>query len=416
MIELRLAANIVKLVIKDGKKYLEAVNEVFPNERTLFQSSNVSVNVARVALKRYFLFENILQEIKLELSIDKKCLLYVVLANMFYAKSITNNACITLIKSEFSEEEFLKIEPILRRKEPLEDLITFEKDSDFYIATKYNCPIWLVHMWRKHFGDQITIDFLNSSIKRSLQTYVINTLKTDGEALKKKYPELSSPFDDVVIYEGTKRFEVTPEYLNGDMIYAKLGFKTLIDTLYNPFHEVLIYSGYDDDFVETAIIKADRKNGLNIAVPNLDSRGKLMRFIRLNDVHNVNLFEVKDEYSLKAGVSYKQDMVVVFPKSSRFDIVSKYPDFLLHFDRDELDGLIEDEKEKLELFAPYVSDGGELVYIVNTLNKKESTNIIVEFLEKHPEFSLIKEEQVIASQPFATTMYYALMIRSEVDD
>ena len=130
MIELKLAANIVKLVIKDGKKYVEAVSEVFPNERKTFQSSNVSVNIARVALKRYFLFENILQEIKLDLSIDKKCLLYAVLANMFYAQSIANNPCITLIKSEFSEEEFEKIYPVLKRKEPLEDLITFEKDSD----------------------------------------------------------------------------------------------------------------------------------------------------------------------------------------------------------------------------------------------------------------------------------------------
>ena len=416
MVELRLAANIVRLVIKDGKNYVDAVSEIFPNERTLFQSSNVSVNLARVALKRYFLFENILQEIKLDLSTDKKCLLFVVLANIFYVQSIATNPCITLIKSEFSEEEFEKIQPILKRKERLEDLITFEKDSNFYIATYYNCPIWLVHMWRKHFGDEVTTSFLLSAIKKNLQSYVINTLKTDGSDLKKKYPELSSPFEDVVIYEGTKRFEVTPEYLNGDLIYAKLGFKYLIDTLYDPFHEVLIYSGYDDDFVETAIIKANRKNGLNIAVPNLDKRGKLMRFLRVNDIHNVNLFEVKDEFSLKAGVSYKQDVVVVFPKSSRFDIVSKYPDFLLHFDRDELDSLIADEKEKLELFAPYVSDGGELVYIVNTLNKKESTNIISEFLEKHPEFTLIKDEQMIGSQPFATTMYYAILRRSEIND
>ena len=195
-----------------------------------------------------------------------------------------------------------------------------------------------------------------------------------------------------------------------------MGFKNLIDYLYNPFNEVLIYSGYDDDFVKTSIIKSDRKQGLNIAVPSLEKRFKLMRFLRTNDIHNVNLFEAKDIFGLKAGVSYKQDLVVVFPECSRFDIASKYPDFLLHFDRDCLDELIQKEKEALELCSSYVNDGGTLVYIVNTLNKKESVNIIKEFLENHSEFTLVKDEQTISNDPLATTMYYAVMTRSEFND
>ena len=141
-----------------------------------------------------------------------------------------------------------------------------------------------------------------------------------------------------------------------------------------------------------------------------------MRFIRTNDIHNVNLFEAKDEFGLKAGVSYEQDTVVVFPESTRFDIASKYPDYLLHFDRDSLDEILSKEKEALELCAPFVNEGEQLIYIVNTLNKKESTLMIQEFLSNHPNFTLVSEEQMLASHPFATTMYYAILSRGEEND
>ena len=416
MVEVTLAANVVRLVINDGKRYVDAIDEVFPDERKIFQSSNISVLLAKQALKHFFLFENIINELQIELNSKQRSLLYVVLANNFYAHVIRNNNVNSFIENELDEEQFNKIKPVLTRKEPLEELISFERNSDFYYATKYNCPIWLVHMWRKHFGDQTVEDFLEASMNYNLQSYVVNTLKSSLEDIMLKYPDFSSPFKDMLIYQGTRRYTETQEFKNDSYIDVKVGFKTFIDSIYDPFKEMLLYSGYDDDFAKTLIIKTDKKQGLNIAVPNLDKRASLMRFIRTNAIHNVNLFEAKDEFGLKAGVSYEQDTVVVFPESTRFDIASKYPDYLLHFDRDSLDEILSKEKEALELCAPFVNEGGQLIYIVNTLNKKESTLMIQEFLNNHPNFTLVSEEQMLASHPFATTMYYAILSRGEEND
>ena len=417
MIEIRLAANIVYPVLAEGKRYVDALDEVFPNERKTFKSSNISVLLAKLTLKHFFLFENIINEEKIELSQKQKCLLFVVMANIFYGKVISKNTCISFIQSEIPTESFEKIQPILKQKESLDDMISFDKDSNFYFATKYNAPIWLVHMWRKHYGDQFVKDFLEATMNYNLQSYVTNTLKTTTDKLLLKYPELTSPFEDMLIFNGTTRYQLTPEFKNDEYLDVKIGFKNLIDELYNEFEEVLFYSGYDDDFAKTLIIKSNRKQSLNIAVPNLDKRGELMRFIRVNDVHNVNLFEAKDEFGLKAGVSYKQDKVIVFPRCTRFDIASKYPDFLLHVDRDELDSIIEGEKEALELCSNYVNDEGTLVYVVNTLNKKESSLLVHDFVARHPEYVFEKEEQLITSHPFATTMYYAILTkRGEAND
>ena len=417
MIEVRLAEKIVYETLYDGKVYVEAVNEVFPDELKLFQSSNISVLLAKQALKRYFLFENIINENNIKLTHKEKSLLFVVMANIFYSKVISKNACISFLEGELPKEEFIKIEPILNRKESLEDLISFDRDSHFYYATKYNVPIWLVHMWRKQYGDEIAEDFMKSSLSNDLQSYMVNTLKTDTKALLNKYPELKSPFDDMLIYKGTTRYNVTSDFKNYDYIDVKIGFKQLIDEIFDPYKEVLLYSGYDDDFAKAMMIKSNGTQGINLVVPELNKRPELLKFKRLNRLKNINIFEATDSIGLMAGVSYKQNLVVVFPKSTRFDIASKYPDFLLHFDRDELDGIIEGEMNALELCSNNVEDDGTLVYVVNTLNKKETTKMIEQFLEKHPNFVLDRDEQLISSHPFATTMYCAFLTkRSENND
>ena len=416
MVEVRFAANIVNLVVVEGKYFVDAVDEVFPEERKSFQSSNISVLLAKQALPHFFLYENIFVENKVELNNKQKCLVYVVLTNNFYTKVLSKNNCNSFLEGELPKEEFEKLKKVLSQKEPLEDLISFEKDSDFYFATKYNAPIWLVHMWRKHYGDNLVKDFLEACTNYHTQSYAVNTIKTTTERLLLKYPDFSSPFEDMLIYDGIKRYKLTPEFKNDEYIDVKMGFKNIIDTFYNPLNEVLVYSGYDDDFVKAVIIKGMKKQSINVVVPDLNKRAEVLRFIRMNDIHNVNFFEANDEFGLRAGVSYKQDIVAVFPKGSRFDNVSKYPDFLLHFDRDTLDSLIEDERRALELCYDYVNEHGTLLYMVNTLNKKESSLIIKEFLEKHPDFELERDEQLIASHPFGTTMYWACMHRKAINN
>lgn len=409
MVEITYAAKIVSRVINDGKTFIESIDEIFPNERKNFSSNNISVRLAFHSLKHFYLFEHIVNQLNVRPPKNKKCMLYVVLANNFYCRLIPVNYANGFLSTFFNEKEYQKLLPILKRKEPLEDLIVFEKDSDFYFATRYNTPVWVAHMLRKHFGDETTSSFLSACLKFDLQSFAVNTLKTNVSELMNKYPDLENPFSNVLIYHGTKRFSTTPEFKNDDFFKLKIGFQSLIDDLYDEHSEALIYSGYDDDFVKAAIVKSDRKQSLNIVVPNLDKRGELMRFIRVNDVHNVNLFEAKNEISLKAGVSYKQDIVVCFPNNSRFDVLCSYPDFLLHFDKDNLDKLIEGETEALELCSKCVNDDGVLIYMVNTLNKKESSKIVEDFLVRHPEYILDRSEQTITSHPFATTLYYAIL-------
>lgn len=416
MIEIQYAAQITKLVVFEGMTFRSAIDEIFPQERKNFVSSNISLSLAFHAIRHYYLFENILVSSGLDLSKNIKSMIYVVLANNFYKKIIPSNSANGFIKGIVGEEDYRVLLPILKRTQPLEALITFEKNTDSYFATKYNIPHWVIHMWRRQYGDKQTIEFLESMMKIGFQSYSVNTLKTSTDELLKKYPEFSSPFENLVVYEGMKRFFNTKEYLNDEYFLLKVAYKCILEDLVDKNEEVLLFSAFNDGIVKELVANSGGEQSINIAVPKLDKRLEVMRFLRKSGLRNINLFEANDIFSLKAGLSYQVEKVIVYPDSTHFDLASTYPDYLFHVDQDKLDETIKKEAENLELCSNAVMEGGTLVYIVDTLNKKESEQIIADFLSKHPEFSCVSKQQYLPSHPFSTLFYYAVLEKGVAND
>ena len=132
MVEVRFAAKIVHLVIFEGRTYLDAIDEIFPDERKIFQSSNLSVALAKEAIRHFYLYENIINELKIDLNSKQKSLVYVTLSDIFYTKLLNTNNLISFLQGEIPTDEFKKLLPLLKRKEPLEDMISFEKDIAYH--------------------------------------------------------------------------------------------------------------------------------------------------------------------------------------------------------------------------------------------------------------------------------------------
>ena len=52
---------------------------------------------------------------------------------------------------------------------------------------------------------------------------------------------------------------------------------------------------------------------------------------------------------------------------------------------------------------------GQIIYIVDTLNKKESVDVVSTFLKEHSNFELIEEKQCFPFDKYDTAMYYAVL-------
>ena len=69
------------------------------------------------------------------------------------------------------------------------------------------------------------------------------------------------------------------------------------------------------------------------------------------------------------------------------------PDYFLRFDLEKLDELIANQRVALEEAAGQVEEGGYLMYLVDTISKKESSAIVNDFLNEHQEYVLIRDKQ-----------------------
>ena len=104
------------------------------------------------------------------------------------------------------------------------------------------------------------------------------------------------------------------------------------------------------------------------------------------------------------------------PDSSRLNLLQVLPDYFLRFDIEKLDELIANQLKALNESANQVEDGGYLLYLVDTISKKENGGVINEFLKQHPEFTLIKDKLYFPYKKFGGSIFYAVLKKESKND
>ena len=91
------------------------------------------------------------------------------------------------------------------------------------------------------------------------------------------------------------------------------------------------------------------------------------------------------------------------------------PDYFLRFDIQKLDELIANQTKALNEASAQVEDGGYLLYLVDTISKKETMGLIGEFLKEHSEFTLVEDKQYFPYKKFGGSYYYAVLKKGAND-
>ena len=105
----------------------------------------------------------------------------------------------------------------------------------------------------------------------------------------------------------------------------------------------------------------------------------------------------------------------VLPESSNLEQIRLSPDYLLHFKSSSLDEIIANQKLLLNEAYDNVEEGGQIVYMVTTLSKKESVNIVKEFMTNH-DVTLVKEKQYFPCDNYDSTLYIAVLRKGGLND
>ena len=187
----------------------------------------------------------------------------------------------------------------------------------------------------------------------------------------------------------------------------KMATKYLIDQLeLDPIKRYAIYSDVPNNIYLDLYSRFESDLKCDYICNHLASYVEAKGILENLKAPHVYLYEASHS-SVVTCLSEKVNIFFCLPKSSTFDLLRSTPDYFLRVKQDDLSGLIENESKALEECASQVEVDGEIIYMVPTLSRKESSTLIANFLIAHKEFELIEEKQFFPFEIFDSCLYYA---------
>jgi 16S rRNA C967 or C1407 C5-methylase (RsmB/RsmF family) len=305
------------------------------------------------------------------------------------------------------------IHSLLKLAQPGQALIdpNIQVNSVTYFGIKYNTPDWLVSMWMKHYGSDQTLKILATNNRPVLMACRVNTLKTTTEALLRKHPQfVEGPMDNTVIYQAKEPLKSHPAYTQNLVFQQRLAVTDVMNTFSfeNVKGEMLLVETRPQALYLELPIYTQQQIKINVITNSIERKLAMQKTLSTFKIQTVKIIESEPK-GIITHIPFKQDVVMVIPQCSKFDLIRSLPDFFIHFQQEHLDTLIASEKEALLSSSEFVADGGLLFYSVNTLNLKEGQYLIEDFLSQQPGYKLIQEFHYFPYDRFNTALYVAAM-------
>ncbi|MEE8807675.1 MAG: 16S rRNA (cytosine(967)-C(5))-methyltransferase RsmB [Lactimicrobium sp.] len=279
--------------------------------------------------------------------------------------------------------------------------------DDFeHAGIRYSHPQWLLQMWKAHYGKDKALEIAKADQQPSHVYGRINTLK-QGEDL---------------------RLDPRCHFVND------LSFTADFPLASDP---MLSEGKYVIQDVHSAMVPLllDVKPGMKVldvcAAPGTKTQETAMLMENKGEITACDLYparcELIDQLMQRTGVSIVKTCVhdgrKEWENNPRFDRIlldapcsglgdlSHKPEIRYRVSPQSLDEIVRTQKEILDAIAPLLAECGILVYSTCTLNRKENEAQIHAFLQRHPEYQLLKEKTWFPTD--GDGFYAAQLIREE---
>lgn len=285
-----------------------------------------------------------------------------------------------------------------------------DKASPEYLSLRFNTPSWVIRMWQKQYGKGLTFKILKTNYHQSTPCVRVNERLITSEEVLKKNPDFSSsPIENILVYQGRGTPKNLEEFKNNKIFFMKMATKYVIDQLdIEPIKGIAIYSDVPNNIYLDLVARFSDNVKLDYVTNHLQAYYESKKIIEDNQYNGISIYNATSS-SVITCISRPVDVFFCLPKSTTFDLLRSTPDYFLRIKQDKLDGIILEEMNALESCSKVVEIDGKLVYMIPTICKKESSNLIATFLTNHPNFELIEERQFFPFESFDSCLYYAIM-------
>ncbi len=410
MEELDLSITILNDILDNDTSFNEALRKVFQSDLEKRPLRKDVATLVGCELRHSLLFEFLMKPIE-GLSNEEKRFLSLALGALYFVKRYTKENIIEALKKRLGEEKYALVEPLVKKAEETNAFIpeSLPKSSNRYLTLRYNTPEWVLKIW-EHYGYGTTYKILKKNSRPLVNTVRVRNVLSVEELLNNNPDFHKTPVEGILSYTGKTPLRKLPEMREGKIFLEKIATKELLDRFHvSEPSEILVYNANKDSSLLKEVIEHYGSSvGINLGVPALEPYLDVTKMIKSLNLKNVNFFAT-DPLKMEAAISRPIDLVIAAPNSSNFDLIREYPDYLLHFKKDSMDALFQQEKDTLEGTSKYVAEKGKLIYMIYTISKKEGHNTISEFLLNHKEFHIVEEKQEFPFEELDTALYYCVL-------
>ena len=414
-----LARDILNRIINENTPFSLALKQAFKkNEVSKEDKANISAMVGCV-LRHYLVLSNVINKQYPDLDSVGAIALMIAFSNALFIKKLDQEDCNKEVEQYLKEEDIKAqdfIEPYLQEKKLVPENI--EVGSFEFLSFRYNTPTEIIKMWNKQFGHIAVSKALKANSKPAPVVLRIDNKKIEDEEFFNKYPEFEriEGVNGMALYKGEGKFknhEVNEKALATP--YA-LAFKEMLDEGdVDLLRGLAIYTEYPNDLLIDLLSRKESISGVEFIAGNLATASNARNFLNKNQVRGVNVYEAQAS-SIITCLSKPVHTFVVMPDNSRFNLLQLLPDYFLRFDFNKLDELIANQKLALKEAAEQVEEDGYLLYLVDTLSKKESINIINEFLANNENFTLVRDKLYFPYKKYGGSYYFAALKKAKKND
>ncbi len=403
---------LLKLVNEDVPFTIALKNTFKKNNFDAVEKSNVAALVG-CELRHHYIFDNLINRFFEGVEFEKTVYLRFSLANGLFLKRFPEKELVALAEQDLDKEQIYALYKFVKSTN---EIIPNEldKSSPEYLSYRYNTPAWIIRMWQKQYGKGVVFKTLKVNYRQSVPSIRVNEKKIDIDEFLAKHPDFSkAPVDNMIIYQGRGSPKKLPEFDNGSLYFMKMATKVILDSLdLDVLKGIAIYTEVPNNIYLDLLTRFDEEAKADLVINNTSCYYETKRNLEKLGKHRMFIYEA--EYtSLLTCLSKKVHTMICMPKSSTFDLFRSTPDYFLRIKQEGLDELIANESACLAECSKYVEDGGELVYMVPTLSRKESNNIIAKFLVENKDFELIEERQFFPFEVYDSCLYSARLKKVE---
>jgi 16S rRNA (cytosine967-C5)-methyltransferase len=308
------------------------------------------------------------------------------------AKEVSSKAKLRFSSDELEEKLYKLAETPFRMPEEVKSN-PYKFNSLFF-----SIPEWIIQLWSEQYGDEVMMALLRDSMNPHPLYVRKNPIKAKKVAFSKDKSYMRSlDCKDALIYRSAKPFAADEHYLKGEVFLQDISSQIISDSISinGPLRGLQIngHSGALSSSLGLRFLNKEVTFDVNFKEAG-EYRKARYQYQRLG-IDNINAhLDNREELAYECPYDSFQ-LVLATPDSSCLGQISSRHSLLASLHKKDIESYIEEEKDVLEQAYHFVSFGGEIVYIIPTLNKDEGENLIKWFISAHEGVYLEKEKQIM---------------------